>query len=154
MAEAMPEDLARRIVLGGRDEYTVSVDGLGAFRCRRRSFFDDARVELEAQRWLQGLGVDDVRNVSGPLEAYGRMYGTVKVSVVEGPKGWSLDDSVYTADLARVWQAVEAEEAGFRVVSGTMGGANPEAPQAGGAGVGVPDVQPAAFKRGGRRADG
>lgn len=154
MAEAMPEDLARRIVLGGRDEYTVSVDGLGSFRCRRRSFFDDARVEVESLRYLQSVGVEDVRNVSNTLEAFGRMYGTVKVSVVEGPKGWSLGDGSYTDDLARIWGAIEAEEAKFRQVTGAVRGADSAPPEVAGDGVGVSDVQPAAYQRGNRRADG
>lgn len=155
MAEqTMPEDLARRIVLGSRDEYAVTVDGLGTFRCRRRSFFDDARVELESQRYLQGLGVEDMRNVSAMLEGYGRMWATAKVSVVEGPKGWTLDDSISTKALADLWGAIEAEEARFRSADGAVGGAGPQAPAAASAGVGGADVQPASYQRGHRKSDG
>lgn len=153
MAETMPEELARRLLLGSRDTYSVTVDGLGTFQCRRRSFFDDARIEVEAQEYLLGLGVKDLRNVLPSLEGYARMWGTCKVSVAKGPDGWRMDDGVSMADLARLWGAIEDEESRFRNPAGAVGEADAAGAAPSGAGVGVQDVPPAAFKRGDRRVD-
>ena len=113
MAEPMSEDLARRILLGSKDTYTVDVPGIGTFKCKRRSFFDDARVEVEARGWLEQVG-DDPRRCTEQAMGYARVFGTVKVSVVDWPQGVKVED-LDLDDLVSVYGAIEAEEASFRV---------------------------------------
>ena len=153
MAETMPEALARRVLLGSRDHYSITVEGVGSFKCRRRGFFDDARVEVEAQEYLRSLGVTDMRSMLPSLESTGRVYGTLKVSIVEAPQGWKLDDAVSTQDMLAIYGAIEAEEASFR--------RTPEGPRTGdaarpapaGAPVGVSGVPTPTFQRGDRKPD-
>lgn len=128
MAEPMSEDLARRILLGSKDTYTVDVPGIGTFKCKRRSFFDDARVEVEARGWLEQVG-DDPRRCTEQAMGMARVYATCKVSVTEWPNGFSINDSSITfEELLLIYGGIEAEEASFRVARQTAREGNPQGP--------------------------
>lgn len=144
--EPMSEELARRILLGSKDTYSFEVPGLGTFKAKRRSFFDDARVEVEARGWLESVG-DDPRKCTEQAMGMARVYATCKVSVTDWPKGFDItDQSVTFEDLLLVYGAIEAEEASFRVArqnarEGTAQGPASTSPATGVQGMGAAPVR-------------
>ncbi|HET8550853.1 MAG TPA: hypothetical protein VFM97_00065 [Gammaproteobacteria bacterium] len=94
--------------------FTIDVDGVGTFVCRRRVMRDEFRIDAEYSRLTEGVEMP-----SRKLDATASMTATLKVQVVEAPEGWDLEkmdplDPETYQRLLNVYTALMEREAFFR----------------------------------------
>lgn len=82
-----------------KGNFSVEVDGVGAFVFRHRTLRDGYRIEGERDRVLGGPVSDEA------LGASAMAYAALLVLTVEAPEGWDLDalDPVDDADTGRMF---------------------------------------------------
>jgi hypothetical protein len=130
--------------LPNRTDFTVPVEGIGAFTFAKRSLRDELAIGSEYSRLTEGVDTP-----TPWLEAVAGWIAALKVLTVEAPKGWNIDeldplDPETYAKLRKVHAALREKEGSFRRPGGAGGKAD-------GQGVGSDDgvrvpapVQPAA----------
>lgn len=67
---------------------SFAVPGVGEFEARKRTFGDEAKVELATRQMLGGAKLAD----DDDLRWYCRVFCTLRVLLVTKPDGWDLDD--------------------------------------------------------------
>lgn len=126
------------------NEFTLTVDGIGAFTFGRRNMRREIAIGAEYSRLIEG-----VPQPTPWLDTVAGWISALKVLTLKAPEGWDIDeldplDEESYAKLGKVHAALRAKEGSFRSRS--------NAPvQAGGAGNGnvndvlvPPQVQPSA----------
>lgn len=126
------------------NDFTVPVEGIGAFTFARRKLRDEMAIGSEYSRLTEGVDTP-----TPWLEAVAGWISTLKVLTVKAPDGWDIDeldplDPDSYAKLRKVHSALREKEGSFR-------SAGKKGSQAEGQGVGgddgvriPPSVQPAA----------
>jgi len=99
--------------------YTVDVDGVGAFECRRRNMRLLAAINAEYNRLTEGAD-----SVSDEFSSLAEFLAYLRVTIVSGPEGWDVyeadpDDPEETQRLQKVYEEVRKAEARFRARPGT-----------------------------------
>ncbi len=122
-------------------DFSVKVEGVGAFVFGRRKMRDEIAIQVEYARMIDGAPPTDwLALVAGWLAA-------LKVLTVRAPAGWDLDemdpldDDTY-AKLAKVHAALTDKERSFRRKPANGGEASREGNGADGGVLVSPPVQP------------
>lgn len=124
-------------------DFTVSVEGIGAFTFAKRTMRDELRIAAEFSRVCEG-----VEEPNEFLRTVGSWISTLRVLTVSAPAGWDLDemdplDEDTYANLFKVHFALREKEGSFRRKGKTGQGAGPEVGEESAVLV-SPQVQPAA----------
>lgn len=96
-----------------QSDFTVPVEGIGAFTFGRRTMRDEVSCQVEYARYLDGV------EPTAWLQSVCGWLATLKVMTVRAPESWDLetldphDDEVY-AKLKRVYDALREKELSFR----------------------------------------
>ncbi len=94
--------------------FTVQVDDVGAFECRRRTMRVQVAISAEYNRLVEGA-----ETVSRSLDAMASFLAYLQAMIINGPDDWDAyaidpDDPDEVDQLQRVYAAIQAEEARFR----------------------------------------
>lgn len=124
-------------------DFTITVEGVGAFTFAKRTMRDELRIAAEFSRICEG-----VETPNEFLQTVGSWISTLRVLTVAAPDGWDLDamdplDADTYAQLFQVHRALREKEGSFRRKGKASQGSGPEVGQEPAVLV-SPEVQPAA----------
>lgn len=96
-----------------QSDFTVTVEGVGAFTFGRRKMKDELAIQREFADIIGGV------QPTPWLEAVGGWISALKVLTVRAPAGWDLEemdplDEATYSKLNRVYQALREKEGSFR----------------------------------------
>lgn len=94
--------------------FTVQVDGVGAFECRRRTMRVQVAIAAEYNRLVEGA-----ESISRSLDSMASFMSYLQAMIVDAPEGWDAyavdpDDPDEVEQLQQVYAAIQAAEARFR----------------------------------------
>lgn len=94
-------------------DFTVKVEGVGAFTFGKRTMRDEIAIQVEFARMIDGV------EPTSWLQAVCGWLSTLRVLTVRAPDGWDLDDLDPLDDesygkLSRVFDALSEQERSFR----------------------------------------
>lgn len=124
------------------NDYYIDVNGIGRFRCARRSLSIEVEVQREYASMAGGVAP------TAWLMTLAEYLSTLRVLIVDAPEGWDmenmdpLDDETYQK-LGRVFAALREREETFRGKPRTAGQAESPANGEHSGSVVSPDVPPA-----------
>lgn len=100
--------------LPNRNDFTVPVEGIGAFTFGKRKLRDELAIGAEYSRLTEGVDTP-----TPWLEAVAGWIAALKVLTVEAPEGWNIDemdplDPETYAKLRKVHAALREKEGSFR----------------------------------------
>ena len=103
------------------NEFTITVDGVGAFTFRKRNMRTEFAIQSEYSRLTEGVDTPTTQ-----LHLFASMVSELKVLTVKAPEGWDidqldpLDDDSYRK-IADTHRAMREKEQSFRRQASTVG---------------------------------